>query len=238
MEATESLGDSGARGLRLQTIRGRLAVSRARLLAEDLLLLSCDEPRPFPRLGRAHAAVGAALVVDAFLAGLIAVRRDRVHTTRAHGEDVLLTQVAHAAASRRVPTVRRLVKDTGNRRTYFQVRSRLVADGLLRAVRRHRWGVISSVRYQSLETAALASTREAVQPVLFTHRPPAAAATRELLLAALVASSANLGLVGERRELDVALQRLAKTDNAMAEAIGQAIVAAYPEVPSLPVGGS
>lgn len=176
-------------------------------------------------------------MVDAFLAGIIAVKRDRVHTTRANAEDALLTQVTRAAASRRVPTVRRLVKDTGNRHAYCQVRSRLVADGLLHAVRRHRWGVIPSIRYQSLETAALASAREAVQPVLFTHRPPAAA-TRELLLAALVASSANLGLVGERRELDMALQRLAKTDDAMAEAIGQAIVAAYPQVPSLPVGGS
>lgn len=166
------------------------------------MLLSCGEPRPFPRLGRPHAAVGTALVVDAFLAGIIALNR------------------------------------AGNRRTYCQVRSRLVADGLLHAVRRHRLGVIPTIRYQSVETAALTSTREALQPILFTHRPPAAAATRELLLAALVASSANLGLVGERRELDVALQRLAKTDNAMAEAIGQAIVAAYPQVPSLPVGGS
>lgn len=58
--------------------------------------------------------------------------------------------------------VRRLVKDTANRRASFQVRSRLVADGLLHAVHRYRSGVITSIRYQSLETAALASRREAV----------------------------------------------------------------------------
>lgn len=118
------------------------------------------------------------------------------------------------------------------------MRSWLVADGLLHAVRRHRLGVIPSIRYESVETAALASTREAVQPILSTHLHLAAAATRELLLAALVAASANLGLAGERRELDVVRQRLAKTDTAMAEAIAQAIVAAYPQVPCLPVGGS
>lgn len=213
-------------------------MSRTRLLAEDLLLLSYDQTRPVPRLGRAHAAVGAALVVDAFLAGIVALNRDRVHPTGAHAEDAVLAHVARAAASRRRPTVRRLVDDTGNRRTYCQVRSRLVADGLLDAVRRHRLGVIPSIRYEPVETAALASTREAVQPILSTYRPPAAATTRELLLAALVASSANLGLVGQRRELDVARQRLAQTDHAMAEAIAQAIVAAYPQVPTLPVGGS
>lgn len=147
-------------------------MSRTRLLPEDLLLLSCDETRPVPRLGRVHAAVGAALVVNAFLAGIIAANRDRVHPTGAHAEDALLARVARAAASRRVATVRRLVDDTGNRRNYCQVRSRLVTAGLLHAVRRHRLGVIPSIRYESLETAALASAREAVQPILSTHRPP------------------------------------------------------------------
>lgn len=212
-------------------------MSRTRLLAEDLLLLFSGEKRPFPPSGRVHAAVGAALVVDAFLDGVLTLSHDRVPTTRAHAEDALLAQVARAAASRRVPTVRRLVQDTGNRRNYCQVRSRLVANGLLHAVRRHRLGILPSTRYDVSEPAAVASTREAVHAILFTHQAPTAAATRELLLAALVASSINLGLVGERRELDVARQRLARTNTALAEAIAQAILAASPRVPSLPVAG-
>lgn len=201
----------------------------ARLLAEELLLLCWNDQKG--AVDRRCSStltpgIGGALVIDALLAGALAVDNKRVRGTGTHVDEPLLAEVvAEADRRRRTPTVKKLVGRVGTPARTKRVRDRLVTSGVLRAERRRVLGLFPVTRFPAADPSTVAAVRTPVRFLLTGQRDPGDAETREVVLAGLTKPTNAVDLLVERSQRKHARQRAESFGEGygVPDAVGQAI---------------